>query len=245
MDIENSLNRSIIYEGRKIEYCLERKEVKNLNLRIKKDGSIYVSANATVPVDEIDTFVSKKGSYICKAVDGFNAILSNVSQPKQYVSGETFVILGRNLRLRVQKTSQESIFSDGIYIYLSVVDPEDYLKKQRMVTSFLDKQCKEIFGEILRACYSIFQKYGVDYPDLRIRQMDTRWGSCLAKKGIITLNKRLIEAPRNCIEYVVIHEYCHLIHPDHSKRFYSFLTMVLPDWKERKLILDKYADYWL
>ena len=202
MDIENSLNRSIIYKGRRIEYCLERKEVKNLNVRIKKDGSIYVSANAMVPIDEIDAFVSKKGNFICKALDGFKEILSNTSQPKQYVSGETFVILGRNLRLCVQKANQESIFSDGIYIYLNIVDPEDYQKKQRMVTRFLDKQCKETFGETLRVYYSIFQKYGVNYPNLRIREMDTRWGSCLAKKGIITLNKRLIEAPRNCIEYV-------------------------------------------
>lgn len=76
-------------------------------------------------------------------------------------------------------------------------------------------------------------------PKLRIRDMDTRWGSCLAKKGIITLNKRLLEAPRDCIEYVVTHEFCHFIHPNHSKRFYDFLTMLLPDWKARKKVLDQ------
>ena len=67
----------------------------------------------------------------------------------------------------------------------------------------------------------------------------------LAKKGILTLNKRLLEAPRNCIEYVVMHELCHFIQPNHSKHFYSFLTMLMPDWKERKVLLEKTAAYWL
>lgn len=58
-------------------------------------------------------------------------------------------------------------------------------------------------------------------------------------------NKRLLEAPRNCIEYVVMHEFCHFIHPNHSKHFYSFLAMLMPDWKERKTVLDRSATFWL
>ena len=76
-------------------------------------------------------------------------------------------------------------------------------------------------------------------PVLKTRTIKTRWGTCIAKKGIITLNKRLIEAPLNCIEYVITHELCHLIHPNHSKAFYEMLTVFMPDWKVRKAILDK------
>src|SRR5699024_10108493 len=101
------------------------------------------------------------------------------------------------------------------------------------------------FGEIMSEIYPVFRKYGVAVPVLRLRNMETRWGSCLPRKGIITLNKRLLEAPRYCIEYVVMHEFCHFIHPDHSKHFYAFLTMLMPDWKERKRILDQSATFWL
>lgn len=75
--------------------------------------------------------------------------------------------------------------------------------------------------------------------------METRRGSCLVKKGIITLNTRLLEAPQNRIEYVVMHELCHFIHPNHSKNFYVFLTMLMPDWKERKRALENMAAYWV
>ena len=115
----------------------------------------------------------------------------------------------------------------------------DFEKKKRMVSRFIDQQCRQVFGEIVDEVYPIFQKYGVAMPTLRIRDMETRWGSCLAKKGVITLNKRLLEAPRHCIEYVVTHEFCHFIHPNHSKQYYAFLTMLMPDWRERKKVLDE------
>lgn len=102
-----------------------------------------------------------------------------------------------------------------------------------------------VFEDILEELYPQFKKYGVERPTLRIRDMETRWGSCLVKKGVITLNKRLLEAPRNGIEYVVMHELCHFVHPNHSELFYIFLTMLMPDWKERKQFLDKTAAYGL
>ena len=166
-------------------------------------------------------------------------------QPKQYVGGETFNILGRGLRLQVTQAAKDSISADGVYIHLGVRDIHDIEKKRRIVNRFLGQQCRTVLGDVMDALYPSFQKYGVQKPSLRIRDMETRWGSCLAKKGIITLNKRLLEAPRHCIEYVVMHELCHLVHPNHSRQFYAFLTMLMPDWKERKLFLDKTAAYWL
>lgn len=245
MVMKSTTKRTVIAEGREITYQLEQKPVKNLNLRICKDGSVHVSANRFVSPLEVDAFVVNKGAYVLRAIDKFREMSLCRPQAKRYISGETFYIQGRGLRLSVAQASRDAISSDGIYIYLSVKNPEDFEKKRRIVTKFLDGQCKAVYGEILNELYPLFRKYGVTMPALRIRDMKTRWGSCLAKKGVITLNKRLIEAPRNCIEYVVMHELCHFIHPNHSKQFYSFLAMLMPDWRERKIILDKSAAYWL
>lgn len=243
--MDTEIKRSVIVEGQEICYQLARKNVKNLNLRVRKDGSVFVSANEMVPYNEIDTFICSKASYILKAIDHFREMVKHKPQPKQYVSGETFYIQGRGLRLQVSQAKKDTISSDGVYIFLEVKDINDVEKKRRIVTRFLDQECKTVFNEVMEGLYPLVKKYGIEKPTLRIRDMETRWGSCLAKKRIITLNKRLLESPRNCIEYVVMHELCHLIHPNHSKTFYAFLSMLMPDWKERKITLEKNAMHWL
>ena len=228
--------RTVVYENNEIHYLLEQKQVKNLNLRVHKDCIVYVSANPDVPAEKVDDFVVSKGAYIRSAQRKFREMAQYAPQP---------YLLGRGIRLKVENSMRDAISSDGIYLRLCVNDTEDFAKKQKMVTRYLDEQCRSIFGEIILETYPIFQKYGVPMPELRIRNMETRWGSCLAKKGVVTLNKRLLEAPRNCIEYVVMHEFCHFVHPNHSKQFYAFLTMLMPDWKQRKEALDKSATFWL
>lgn len=239
----NITKRTIILEGQELEYTLERKSVKNVNLHVRKDGSVYVSANAMVAAAQIDEFLISKSQFILNALKKFREQAEMKPQPKQYVSGETFYIQGRALRLKVIQASKNRIYMDGVHIFLELKDVTEETKRRRMVCNFLDQRCREVFGEIIHEVYPVFQKYGVVMPILRIRDMDTRWGSCLAKKGIITINKRLLEAPRNCIEYVVVHEFCHFIHPNHSKHFYGFLSMLMPDWKERKKILDHGTAY--
>ena len=241
--MDTIVRRSVIVEEREICYQLERKNVKNLNLRVRKDGSVFVSANEMVSCEEIDRFIHRKASYILKAIDHFREMAKYKPQPKQYVSGETFYIQGRGLRLQVSQAKRDTISSDGVYIFLEVKDVNDIEKKRRLVNRYIDQQCKTVFCEILDEIYPMFEKYGVSKPSLRIRDMETRWGSCLTKKSIITLNKRLIETPRYCIEYVFAHELCHFIHPNHSRQFYGFLSSLMPDWKERKTLLNKSAKY--
>lgn len=239
------IQREILLNGEALQYSLERKNVKNLNLHVRKDGSVYVSANAEVPLDKIDEFLVSKERFILNAQDKFREQEQYRPLPKKYVSGETFYVQGRALRLKVTQSHKDNVYSDGVHLFLETKEPQDSLRKERLVTRFLDRQCKAVFEEIVEELYPVFQKYGVIPPVLRVRNMDTRWGSCLPSKGVITLNKRLLEAPRNCIEYVVMHEFCHFIHPNHSKHFYTFLSMLMPDWKERKRNLEKLAVYFL
>ena len=86
------------------------------------------------------------------------------------------------------------------------------------------------------------KKYGVEKPLLITKDIHTRWGSCSKRTQNIILNKKLIEVPRPCIEYVVLHEFCHFLHPNHSHQFYEFVAMLMPDWMGRKELLERWGD---
>lgn len=231
--------RTIKFEDYLISYELTYKNVKNINLRIRPDGNIFVSANPYVSEMRIDEFIFSKGKYIINALEKYKEFEKYAPKPKQYISGEGFKIMGRDLRLKVIEGTKENVESDGIYIFLTVKNKTDIKRKELLIKLFINKQCQNVFNDIVNKIHTIFKKYNIKKPEVKIRDMKSRWGSCQPTKGVVTLNKKLIEAPRNCIEYVVLHEFCHFMHPNHSKKFYAFVGMLMPDWKERKRILEE------
>lgn len=221
-----------------IKYTLERKNIKNINLRIRNDGNVFVSASPKVPLNIIEKFILSKKSYILSAAETFRQNQTEKTE-MQYISGENVTLLGKNLRLKIEKDNAEYVESDGVYVYIHVKCPDYYNRKKNLFLDWTDKQCNLIFSEIMKKVHTRFIAYNVEFPELKLRNMISRWGSCQPDKGIITLNRRLIEAPKCCIEYVVYHEFCHFVHPNHSKDFYSLLQVMMPEWKENKSILEK------
>jgi len=239
LNTHNSVMRHVSCNQRTLEYCLTRKNVKNVNLRIKADGSILISANYTVSVDFIDNFVKQKQELIIRTLDEYEERRKHLKiSSRNYINGEIYEVLGRSLQLKVTETSKDEILSDESFIFLNVLDKDDFKRKEKLMNMWFKKYQFKIFTKICDETYKKFKIYDIPYPVLKIRDMTSRWGSCRPKKGIITLNSRLIEVPEKCIEYVVLHEFTHFIHPNHSKDFYDFVATLMPDWKERKKELD-------
>ena len=228
--------RRVMAGEREIPYQLERKAVKTLNLRVREDGSVYASAPRRVPVAEIDAFVASRGAFILQAVARMEERQRRRALLEQ---GEQLRILGEERLLVLRRGDKLALFQEGEGFILQVKEPDDPVQRQKGLERGLDYICQEIFQGMLEELYPLAAKQGAAKPLLRIRRMKSRWGSCLPGKGIITLNKRLLEAPRGCIQYVILHELCHLIHPDHSKRFYGLLAAWMPDWKEWKTRLEE------
>ena len=231
--------KTVNLNGRKISYNYEQKNVKNINLRIKADQSIYVSANFSVTDDIIEEFFKSKSDYILKALDHYANIAKYAPKPKQYIDGESFRILGHDRRLKVVQRKRNIVDSDEAYITLTVKDVTNFELKKKIMDKWLKNYCKEVLLAVCESVYPKFQKYGIDFPELRFRNMVSRWGSCQPKRKILTFNISLVEAPLSCIEYVVTHEFTHFLQPNHSKKFYNQLAMFVPDWQERKKVLEK------
>ena len=230
--------RTVEADGNAISYTLERKPVKNINLRIRPDNCVYVSAPKDVVAKMVDAFVVEKSAYILRALKKFKDRNRESTLKKNFVNGETVKFLGRNLRLKVKNASRSKVESDESYVTLYVKDVQDADLKKRVLETWLRKKCKDEITAICKKVYPQVKKYGVAFPEIQLREMVSRWGSCSPKKGFVTFNTALIAMPVSCIEYVVTHEFTHFLYPNHSKKFYQQLATFMPDWEERKKRLE-------
>ena len=226
--------RTVKGRERILQYTLTRKSVKNLNMRVKPEGIIMVSANPLVPAKYVDKFVLSHEDTIIKALDKYEKIQQNALKPLEYKSGEKVYFLGQSLHLLLEPSIVEGVDKFGDFLNLRVKDTTDFVRKERVMKKWFSKMQREIFFQICDEIYPLFQPYGVEYPLVKIRTMKSRWGSCQPTKGIITLNAKMIAAPREAIEYVVLHEFAHFIHPNHSKEFYALVESMMPNWKQRR-----------
>lgn len=229
----------IEYANRVIDFVLKRKNVKNVNLNVKPDMTIEVTANDRVPIDFISDFVKSKGSWILKNVGQFKDVQPLKQSEREYVSGETFKYLGKQYRLRVIQEEEEKVKYFRGFIYLYVKNTENVNRKAKLVNEWYREKAQKTFHESLDKMFPLVQKYGVEKPNIDLRSMKARWGSALTEKNIILLNTELIKAPKYCIDYVVLHELIHFKYNDHSDNFYKMLYSLMPDWEKRKAILDE------
>lgn len=231
---------AINYGKKKIEFELQRKNVKNINLNVRPDMSVIVTAGEEVPEKYILDYVKSKAGWIIKNKKYFIETQPESVIKKEYVSGESFKYLGRQYRLKVEEIEgKESVKYYQGFIVLNVWDKKNYTRKENLLNRWFRDKAKSNFQESLDRVFPIIEKYGVRKPELIIRSMKARWGSCIKDKNILLLNYELIKAPKFCIDYVVLHELIHFKNSNHNTEFYDLLTALMADWKQRKEILDE------
>ncbi len=230
--------RSVEFGSRRIPYALHRTDRKNLRVVVNPNLTVIVYAPKRAATREIDDAVAKKARWIAKTLDKVEAY-HPLPTPKQYISGETFVYLGRQYRLKIITGALGTAKLCGRYLWVSVADRQKREEVRKQVKQWYRKHAKATFERYLDQCYVVASRHGVPEPTLCVRKMRRRWGSCAASSRI-TLNVGLVQVPVHCIEYVIMHELCHLRHHNHSPSFYRLLTRCMPDWRGRKDTLDRF-----
>lgn len=208
-----------------ITYTLVAKQVKNINMRISSKGEVVVSANPFVPMDKIDDFVSSKVSWIVK----HQKSMQERSQ-KSMIDDKHIILFGNSLKIRKTTGKYNHVSYDKDTLYVQCREQAD---PEKVIRQFLDKLCRDVFLDIATLTFRSLSDYHLEFPDVKIRDMKSRWGSCTPAKNSITLNRKLIHYPFEFIEYVVLHEFVHFIQPNHSKAFYNIIENYMPDYKTR------------
>ncbi len=225
----------LVYGGRRISYWLQRSDRKRLRIVVKTDLTVFADAPRAFSEQEVAEAVHSKARWIARQIASFEDF-HPLPTPHRYISGETFAFLGRQYRLKVEQGNVVPAKLRGRYLHLTVPDKTDSVTVKRSVERWYRARANDIFRRYLGTCMKVASRHGIDEPILVIRDMRTRWGSCSAS-GRLTLNLKLIQAPIHGIEYVIMHELCHLAHHDHSPAFYRLLSRCMPDWKKRREIL--------
>lgn len=229
---------AVVYGQKTILFSLEHKPRKNLKIIVKPDLSVGVSAPHDLSVEKVLRKVQKRASWIVKQINFFESFMPK-EPPRQFISGETHYYYGRQYRLKVMQNKKQDVKLKGKYIFIYSFRPESTPRTKRLLYKWYRFRAQQMFNVITKRCHERLEKYGITIPAIDVKTMKSRWGSCVHTKGKIRLNTELIKAPSHCIEYVIMHEMCHLKYSNHTKQFYNFLSLVMPDWKKRKTRLER------
>lgn len=218
------MQRIVQISNYQIKYTLLIKNVKNVNMRIEKSGEIIVTCNSYIPIEKVDAFVISKFEWIIKNVE-------QVKRKKKLLeSNQFYLYLGKKYLIEIidSNHSGAKFLDNKLIVYKT--ENEDI---EKIIQKFEKDISSKYFKKIMREVYEkMVLDYPITEPVLKIRNMTSRWGSCMPSKNQITLNLQLIHYDEKFIEYVVLHEYAHLIQPNHSKAFYHVIEKYMPDYKK-------------
>ncbi|KZK87612.1 WLM domain protein [Pseudovibrio sp. W64] len=232
----------LVYGTERIPYVVQptKGKKRKLTIHVEPDGRVIVEAPAEASQESIEAAVSRRGRWIFEHVKDSQRRHEHVLERK-YVSGETAFYLGRRYKLKVLEVPRADrcvkLLGGCIEVRSESVDPQVIRGRLRgwykvRAQTYLGKRL-EVLGERL--------PWVNQRPQFYFMETEKRWGGC-SSDGTVQLNPFLVKAPRDCIDYVLLHELCHHKEHNHSPAFYALLDRYDPNWKATKLKLDDLAE---
>lgn len=240
--------RQVQYGAQVIEYRLERRERATLEITVEPDGLVRVTAPNSAVVEDIAARVRRRARWILAQQESFSRFRP-YTPPRNYVPGETHLYLGRQYRIRIVPpepgkggptvSCTPSVKLVRGFLEVRCVEFQDTGTIEKHIKEWYRKRAQVQLPIRLELSKQRFPDLDAVQPtSLRLQRMRTRWGST-SPAGSLVLNPDLIRAPMECIDYVVTHELCHLLVPNHGREFFELQHLVMPDWEQRKQRLEK------
>jgi predicted metal-dependent hydrolase len=229
--------RSFEAGSRRIEFLWVRGPGRRLRIDILPEGRVRVHSPARMAFDQVLSFVRRKTSWIVRTVDKVMAY-DRLAWPESLAAGDEIVWAGRSLRVEEEPGSRFSVRIEDSRIRVVCPPGGDPERRGTRLVRYMRDEAERTLQRRMAECLPVAAGLGIPAPRLSIRMMKRRWGSC-GRDGRVVLNLRLVQTPPACADYVIFHELCHLRHHHHGREFYALLARVLPDWKERKKILER------
>ena len=231
--------RSSIIGGKRYDYVLDRKNVKNITLRVKESGIIQISAPTRITIARIEEILATHTAFIDKARRKLEA-RRVANPPLRLVTGESLPIWGFPHTICVQSSAVRSAKTENGVLYLAIKNPDSPKERRQCFAEFVKKEADARLTARTRELTPLFAPKPPKVPSLTFRTMKTKWGVCRPKNGHVTLNRNLVFLPPALVDYVICHELAHFHHADHSAAFWNCLKTVMPDCKERRKAMNAF-----
>jgi hypothetical protein len=229
---------SIQYGEHRIDFAIVRRERATLEIAVEPDASVIVAAPQDAPLTAIKEKVRKRAAWIRRQQRYFVQFMPRTPE-RLYIAGETHLYLGRQYRLKVVPHVRATVKLVRGFIVVQTSQPDRAEVTRELVQNWYRERAHAKFAERMEVNLLRFPAPEDFRPKgLIIRQLRQRWGS-MSSASRLLLNRRLIEAPLDAIDYVITHELCHIAVPHHGPEFFELLDRVLPDWQKRKHRLEQ------
>ncbi len=225
------LPQSVVYGSTHLTYDIIHSRRKTYGIRVYPDGRVQISAPLRASQADIAEVVLKRAAWIVKHQQKFQTNPRPTVQSRQYVNGEMYRYLGESYTLEVVQGRPENVTLSDKHLIVTVTQADDMRRTAALIDRWYRQQAAHLFAERMAVCFPQVAFMGVAMPPISLRMMKSRWGSC-SSNGKVTLNIKLLSAPLDLIDYVILHELCHLKELNHSMRFYALMDRVLPNWRE-------------
>jgi hypothetical protein len=211
---------------------------KTISIHVHPDSSVEVKAPAHISYEKIAEVMTRRARWVVRHVERIRQ-QRRIILPREYISGETYFYLGRRHMLKINEAASDQVrLMRGCFMVACRDARPEHVKA--LLDDWYKTHARKVFERRLTLAVADIE-WLKDMPPLSVRRMKKQWGSC-SSHGRISLNWHLVKAPVECIDYVIIHELCHLREHNHSKRFYALLDRHFPDWRPVKARLDEMAD---
>jgi predicted metal-dependent hydrolase len=217
--------------GEPIEFSLCRSQRRSLAVHVYSDQRVEVRAPADCPETMIAGFVRERMDWIRDKRRYFND--HPLVPPLSYSEGEAHPYLGVGYPLALSRSSPAGVWLAADRLWVRHRDVENPRQVAGLLDQWYRRQAARVLPQRLSDCHQRMQALRIPFPPLKIRAMRSRWGSC-SSRGSVTLNLELIKYPVALIDYVVMHELCHLLEFNHGPGFWAMMDAVMPDWRERR-----------
>ncbi len=212
---------------------------RTVSLMVYPNRKVQLRVPLRANIRKLESFIEEKSSWIIRQQEKFQS-LPQAAKERSYEDGEIFAFLGNPYRLRVMtaRTASVELVGDELIVRSRTASAAAV---KAALKFWYRENATRVFAERFPSCLHATEKLGLpEHTGLNVRMMKGKWGSCCPKRNI-TLNAELVAAPVECIDYVIIHELCHLRELNHGKRFYALMDKALPEWKTLRAKLNQSA----